>query len=211
MTINYSKFNIIHRHLEYYILRLLNINILNHDTHSGNTKFLLKQKNVFIVSCWWDDKLKILAISFVFEGGLAEENAKIAYGSVWKNIHVFFWDRKSRFLHFPSRVTGRIHRARRSYKITFLLPLLVLSPGLSFPSLLFSLAVNKERERKIARAFLLILGKFQWTHCGNPEGMEIRLVFGERRLKDRKTVKWVLRHAEYILTWILFRSFLSSL
>lgn len=142
----------------------------------------------------------------LFSGGLTEEKAKIAYRSAWKNIPCLLWDRKRRSSHFPSRVTRRVHRARRSYKITFLS--LSLSLPVYYPPVVppfphggvFSFAVNKEREKRPRAEIylvLLILGKFQWTHCENPEGMEIRHALGERRLKDRKTVKRVLRRAEY--------------
>lgn len=71
----------------------------------------------------------------------------------------------------------------------------------------FSLAINKEREERLRAEMylvLLILGKFQWMHCGNPACAWRRKV-----LKDRKTVKWVLRRAEYEYSYVHLVSLVS--
>jgi len=79
----------------------------------------------------------------------------------------------------------------------------------------FSLAINKEREERLRAEMylvLLILGKFQWMHCGNPEGMEIRRVPGEGRFwrTGRQLSESCGALNTSILTYILFRSFLCS-
>lgn len=152
----------------------------------------------------------------LFWDKLTEENAKIAYRSAWKNIPRLFWDRKRRSSHFPSRVTRRVHRARRSYKITFpsRTPCIIPRSFSFFPSRRRFLALlNKEREERLPRRDISCSSNTQqipvnalWKsgEDGNPG---VRLRNGGWRIGRQLSESWGALNTS-ILTCILFRSLL---